>query len=71
MKQKYVTLREAATELGVAPHVITYAVVSGKVPEPMHISGRRMFTKEDIENLRRYFEHERERQWGGRTNGRH
>ena len=69
MKAQFVTLREAAAQLNVPPHVITYSIVSGKVPEPAHISGRRMFTKEDIDNLRRHFDHERETHWRRGTNG--
>jgi DNA-binding transcriptional MerR regulator len=52
MKGELITLREAASQLGVPPHVVVYALVSGKASEPVRISGRRMFSEDDIDQLR-------------------
>ena len=69
MKNGPLTLRDVAGILGVRPHRVVYAITSGRVPEPLRISGRRMFAKEDVENLRRHFEDERQRRGKGRPNG--
>jgi hypothetical protein len=52
MKTNLITLRDAAEQLGVAPHRIVYAIVSKKVPAVLVCSGRRMFSPQDIQNLR-------------------
>ena len=43
MKNKPVTLREAAAELKVPPYVVVYALTSGKVAEPL-----KLFWPEDV-----------------------
>jgi len=53
MKQNLITIRAAAAVLGVPAHVIVYAIVSGKTKEPLRISGRRMFSENDLEQLRK------------------
>ena len=53
MKKELMTLRAAAAVLGVPAHDVVYAITSGKAEEPLRISGRRMFSATDIENLRR------------------
>jgi DNA-binding transcriptional MerR regulator len=52
MKCQLITLREAAAELGVPAHVVVYAIVSGRIAEPLKISGRRMFSPDDVERIR-------------------
>ena len=68
MSQQFVTLREASAQLGIPPHVIVYTLVSGKVQEPLRISGRRMFTVEDIHALRTFYDRQLETRWGRRGN---
>ena len=56
MNQKQLTLGEAARHLGVKPYKITYAIVTGLVPEPTtRIGGNRVFESKDLERLSRYF----------------
>ena len=42
-------LVETARKAGLQPYQITYALATGKIPEPARIGGRRVFTNEDIE----------------------
>ena len=53
MTQELITLRQAAAELQAPPHRIVYALTSKRAPEPLRISGRRMFSRADIARLRR------------------
>ena len=52
----YFTLGQVSRLLGRKPHLITYAIASGHVPEPpMRISNKRVFGEADLERLARYF----------------
>lgn len=56
MHDNYFTLGQVARLLGRKPHLITYAITSGHVPEPaMRISNKRVFGEEDVQLLARYF----------------
>jgi len=57
MKQKtQFTLGEVASQLGVKPYQVNYALVNGLVPEPeTRICGKRIFGPKDIERLATYF----------------
>ena len=55
MHDNYFTLGQVARLLGRKPHLITYAITSGHVPEPaMRISNKRVFGEEDVRRLARY-----------------
>ncbi len=45
---KYYTLSQAADVLKIKPHVIAYLLTTKKVPEPMRVGHRRLFTEADI-----------------------
>ena len=64
MENELITLREAAAMLGVKPHVVVYALTSGKAKEPIWISGRRMFSHTDVEALRQAFRQKRRGRYG-------
>ncbi len=51
MTQQLFTLADACNILGVKPYVLTYVLATKKVPEPQRISGRRMFTHDDLSNI--------------------
>ena len=56
MKDNYFTLGQVARLLGRKPHLVTYAITSGHVPEPaMRIGNKRVFGEEDLQRLARYF----------------
>lgn len=51
------TLTEVAKLLDVAFYRIQYAIKAGHVAEPKVFAGRYMYTQEDIDRLRDYFNH--------------
>jgi hypothetical protein len=54
---EYMTMAEVVRRLRTIPrHKITYALQQGSLPEPARISGRRMFTAEDMRVIAAYFE---------------
>ncbi len=56
MKQQHWLLGEVAEIVKVRPHQLTYALRNKLVEEPrLRIGGRRVFSAEDIERLRRFF----------------
>ena len=56
MQDNYFTLGQVARLLGRKPHLVTYAITSGHVPEPaMRIGNKRVFGEEDLQRLARYF----------------
>jgi hypothetical protein len=56
MHESYFTLDQVARLLGRKPHLITYALTGGHVPEPeMRISNKRVFGEDDVQRLARYF----------------
>ena len=59
----YMTMAEVVRRLKTVPrHKITYALDSQRISEPARISGRRMFTEDDVAKILLYFE---SRQGGG------
>ena len=56
MQDNYFTLGQVARLLGRKPHLVTYAITSGHVPEPaMRIGNKRVFGEDDLQRLARYF----------------
>jgi len=51
MTQELYTLADAARILAVKPYIVTYLLSTKKIPEPLRISGRRMFTVEDLARI--------------------
>ena len=51
MKDKQYLLGEAAGILGCKPYQITYMLAIRKIPEPMRIGGRRIFTGADLNRI--------------------
>jgi len=49
------TTGEVSKLLAIKPYQLTYVLSLGIVPEPKRLSGRRLFTKTDIERLRQHF----------------
>ncbi|TWT62875.1 MerR family transcriptional regulator [Rubinisphaera italica] len=45
------TLRDVAKRIGIPSHRIVYLFTSGKVAEPNRVSGRRLFTEDDIQKI--------------------
>jgi DNA-binding transcriptional MerR regulator len=48
METKLYTLRDVCEILGLKPHVLAYVLSTKKVPKPMRLSGRRLFSVEDL-----------------------
>ena len=56
MQDNYFTLSQISRILRKKPHLVTYAITSGHVPEPaMRIGNKRVFGEADVERLARYF----------------
>ena len=56
MHDSHFTLGQVARLLGRKPHLVTYAITSGHVPEPaMRIGNKRVFGEDDVRRLARYF----------------
>ena len=56
MHDSHFTLGQVARLLGRKPHLVTYAITSGHVPEPaMRIGNKRVFGEDDLRRLARYF----------------
>lgn len=54
---EYMTMAEVVRRLKTVPrHKITYALDSQRIPEPSKISGRRMFTEDDVAKILLYFD---------------
>ena len=54
--QQYYTLGDVVRILGLKPHVVTYAITSGQLPEPpVRVGNKRVFTEEDVERMALHF----------------
>ena len=54
--EQQMLLNDVAKLLGVKGYQINYAIVNGMVPEPkLRISNKRIFKKQDIDRLAKYF----------------
>lgn len=51
MNTNYLLLGEAARQLGVPPYRLTYLMSTGRIPEPMRVGGRRVFTRADMAKI--------------------
>lgn len=55
MKEQFL-LNDAAKRLSLPAHVLSYAISSGKLPEPeVRLNNKRIFDREYVERARRYF----------------
>lgn len=56
MPKELFLLREAAKRIGVRPHQLDYAVLSGFIPPPaLRLGTMRVFTETDVKNAKRHF----------------
>ena len=53
--KKHWSIREVAALTGIPEHRIAYAHRSGKLPEPNHIAGKRIYSRIDIARIRKQF----------------
>ena len=54
--QQYYTLGDVVRILGLKPHVVTYAITSGPLPEPsVRVGNKRIFTTDDVERMPLHF----------------
>jgi hypothetical protein len=53
--QMLFSMSEAAKAAGVAPYRIKYALQTKRLPEPGRVGGRRVFSPDDVELIRRHF----------------
>jgi hypothetical protein len=54
--QQYYTLGDVVRILGLKPHVVTYAITSGHLPEPsVRVGNKRIFTTDDVERMALHF----------------
>lgn len=56
MQQDMYTLKDAARILRVQPHVLTYVFSTRKLPEPMRLGGRRVFTAADLARINEFLQ---------------
>lgn len=57
MKQTQFILNEVAKIVGIKAHVIAYAISAGHLPEPkLRIFGKRVFSANEVQAVRKYFE---------------
>ena len=57
--EEYLTTGQVAEQLDMRRHNIIYIYETKKLPEPIRISGRRMFSKSDIKDLISYMDKKR------------
>lgn len=56
MPKELFLLREAAKRIGVRPHQLDYAVLSGFIPQPqLRLGTMRVWTEGDLKTAKRYF----------------
>jgi hypothetical protein len=56
MPKELLLLREAAKRIGVRPHQLDYAVLSGFIPQPaLRLGTMRVWTEGDLKTAKRYF----------------
>jgi DNA-binding transcriptional MerR regulator len=51
MPDELYTLTDVARILKLKPHVINYALLTGRIPEARRVGGRRLFTLDDLANI--------------------
>ncbi len=56
MPKELFLLREAAKRIGVRPHQLDYAILSGFIPQPaLRLGTMRVWTESDLQTAKRYF----------------
>jgi len=56
MPKELFLLREAAKRIGVRPHQLDYAILSGFIPQPaLRLGTMRVFTETDVKNAKQHF----------------
>lgn len=56
MPKELFLLREAAKRIGVRPHQLDYAILSGFIPQPaLRLGTMRVWTESDLKSAKRYF----------------
>jgi DNA-binding transcriptional MerR regulator len=55
MGGSYFTLADVVRTLRTQPHIVTYMLRTGRIPEPMRVGGRRLFTMEDVSRIEAIF----------------
>ncbi len=54
--EKHMLLNDVAKLIGVKGYQINYAIVNGMIPEPkLRISNKRIFKKQDVDRIAKYF----------------
>ena len=53
--RKHWSIREVAALTGIAEHRISYAHRSGKIPEPNHVAGKRIYSRAEVNRIANYF----------------
>ena len=54
--QEYYTLRDVVRVLDLKPHVITYSISAGHLPEPpVRLGNKRVFSRLDVERMAEHF----------------
>jgi DNA-binding transcriptional MerR regulator len=48
-------LSDVARELKVKPYQIVYLITTGKIPDVSRVGNRRMFSKNDVDQIRKIF----------------
>lgn len=56
MRQQNYSLSEIARVLCRQPYQVTYALTTGRIPEPKRFAGRRQFSEADLKRLTEYFQ---------------
>lgn len=51
MPEELFTLSDIARILKLKPHVVNYAMLSGRLPEVRRVGGRRLFTLDDLATI--------------------
>ncbi len=52
-------LSDVARKLKVKPYRIVYLITTGKIPDVLRVGNRRMFSKTDIDQIKKIFEERR------------
>lgn len=55
MPKELFLLREAAKRIGVRPHQLDYAILSGFIPQPARLGNMRVWTESDLQTAKRHF----------------
>ena len=54
--KKHFSIREVAALTGIPEHRIAYAHRCGKLPEPNHVAGKRIYSRIDIARIQKHFD---------------